>query len=291
MNKQPFPAKYILAFASAFLLLFVGAACLPVFTTPVPSPLIQTVVVTREVTQEVTRIVEVPVTVTPTPMPLNTDTPAPTPTNTAAPTSAIPPTITLTPVPPAVSVLVHTQCLYGPDPVYLNKYELLKGSHQWVIGRNQDSRWLVVQGADHKDPCWVKAELVNVDSGIISDTMVAEVVLSPYSTLYTPPQAVSANRVGNDVTIFWLPVPMTEEDYHGYLIEAWVCQGGKLVFVPKSYVTSFDKNDSMLAVKVTDEPGCLEPSSARIYTVENHGYSTRKNIPWPAAAPTPTPTP
>jgi hypothetical protein len=291
MKKQPFPPKYYQTFGIAFLLLFAGVSCLPVFRTPASAPIIQTVVVTREVTQEVTRIVEVPVTVTPTATPVNTDTPAPTPTNTALPTSAFPPTVTVTPVPPAVTVLVHTLCLYGPDPVYLSKYELLADSHQWVIGRNQDSTWLYVQGPDHKNPCWVKAELVNVDSGNINDILVTEPVLSPYSTLYTPPQAVSANRVGNEVTIFWLPVPMTEADYHGYLIEAWVCQGGQLVFVPKSYSTSFDKNDAMLAVKITDEPGCLEPSSARIYTVENHGYSNWKTFPWPAPTATLTPAP
>ena len=84
---------------------------------------------------------------------------------------------------------------------------------------------------------------------------------------------------------------MTEQDYNGYLIEAWVCQGGQLVFVPMNYVTSFDKNSSMMAVKVTDEPGCLEPSSARIYTVVTNGYSTWKTVPWSSwLAPSPTPT-
>ena len=290
MKKQAYFAKYYKVVVGALLLLFAGVSCLPFAATPTPTPIIQMVEVTREVVREVTRIVEVPVTVTPSPIPVDTDTPAPTQT----PTAAASPTITLTPVPPVVTILVHTQCLYGPDPAYLNKYELLAASQQVVIGRNQDSSWLYVQGSDHKNPCWVKVELVKVKSGSLDATLVTEPELSPYSTLYSSPPAVSTNRTGNAVTIFWLPVPMTEEDYHGYLIEAWVCQGGKQVFVPKSYITSFDKNDSMLAVKVTDEPGCLEPSRARIYTVNNQGYSSWKNVPWPAwptFSPAQTPTP
>jgi hypothetical protein len=169
-------------------------------------------------------------------------------------------------------------------------YDILANSPQIAIGRNQDTSWLYVQGSDHKNPCWVKAALVKMDTGSYTDPPVTNTVLSPYTTLYPPPPAVSANRVGDDVTIFWLPVPMTEQDYNGYLIEAWVCQGGQLVFVPKSYVTSFDKNSTMMAVKVTDEPGCSEPSSARIYTTITNGYSPSKNVPWPSwVSPSPTP--
>jgi len=288
MNIRPVPAKYYQGFVIAFLLVFAGVSCLPVFATPAPNPTAQPVLVVREVTREVTRIVKVPVTVTPSPTPIDTDTPVPTPTKTATPTSAFSPTITPTPAPPAVTVLIHTQCLYGPDSVYLSKYELQADSQQVAFGRNQDSTWLLVEGADHKNPCWVKAELVKVNTGSLTDPPVTEPVLSPYSSLYPAPPAVSANRIANEVTVFWMPVPMGEADYHGYLIEAWVCQGGKQVFVPKSYVTSFDKNDSMLALKITDEPGCLEPSSARIYTVNSQGYSPWKQVPW-AAFPTPTP--
>ncbi len=285
MRKFPFPQKYQKIFIIAFLLILVGVSCLPVAPAPAPTPIIQTVIVTQEVTQEVTRIVEVPVTVTPTPTPVDTDTSTPTP------TSADTPTITPTPEPAVVTVLIHTQCLFGPDPAYISRYDVLAASQQTVIGTNQDGSWLFVQGTDQKYPCWVKTGLVKVDSGRLIDAPVTSPILSPYITLYTPPQAVSANRTGNDVTIFWLPVAMTEADYNGYLIEAWVCQGGQLVLVPKSYVPSFNKNTSMMAVKVTDQAGCLEPSSAHIYSVVTNGYSTWKDVvPWPAW-PTPSPTP
>jgi hypothetical protein len=194
-------------------------------------------------------------------------------------------------VPPVVAILVHTACLYGPDPVYLSRYDILANSVQWVIGRNQDGTWVLVSGTDHKNPCWVKTGIVKVTNGSLNKVPLTETVLSPYSTLYTPPQAVSTYRASQDVTIFWQPIPMTEADYHGYLIEAWVCQAGKLVFTPLIYETSFDQNSSMLAIKVTDQTGCLEPSSARIYTVDNQGYSTWKQVPWPAwSTPSPAPT-
>ena len=121
----------------------------------------------------------------------------------------------------------------------------------------------------------------------------------PYSVLYLPPVAVSANRVGNEVTIFWQPVWETEDDYEGYLVEAWVCQGGKQVFQPVGYITTYNdnqkaiQNKSLIAVKVIDEPGCDVPSRARLYTVEKHGYTNYRMVPWPGfeatAAPTATP--
>jgi hypothetical protein len=153
-----------------------------------------------------------------------------------------------------------------------------------VIGRTQDGLWLEVQGADHKYPCWVKAGIVKLVSGSLNAQLVTDPVLSPYSTLYPPP-VVSPNRVGNEVTIFWNPVAMTEEDYHGYLIEAWVCQGGKQVFAVQSKITTFD-DTAMKALKFTDEPGCLQPSHASIFTVNNLGYSTPNTVPaWPAPTP------
>lgn len=260
------------------LLVLTGVSCKPATVTPTPTPVIQTVEVTREVTQEGTRIVEVPVTVTPTLTLIYTVTPS------------LTPTITLTPEPPIVSVLVHAQCLYGPGSAYLYKYGLLETSRMEIIGRNLDGSWLYVQGIHGWNPCWVKAELVRVDTGSIAYVPITYAAL-PYSNLYLPPQSVSTNRVGNEVTIFWQPVWMTEDDYRGYLIETWVCQGGQQVFLPIGYVTSYDQNSAMIAVKVTDEPGCLVPSSARIYTAEKHGYTGYRMIPWPAYEPSPTITP
>jgi hypothetical protein len=293
MKKYALARKYYTVFIIAFLLIFAGVSCLPSAATPAATPVVKVVEVNREVTRivirEITRIVQVPVTVMPLPGPLGTDSPAPTHTlNTATlTTGGATPTGNLTPVPAAVTILIHTRCLYGPDSVYLGRYDIQADSPQQVIGRNQDSTWLEIKGSDHKYPCWVKASIAKLNSGNLGAQWVTDPVLSPYSSLYPPPAAVNANRVGNDVTIFWLPVEMAEDDYHGYLVEAWVCQGGKQVFVPQSLVTTFD-DMAMKAVKFTDEPGCQAHSHARISSVNNQGYSTPKAFPW-AAWPTPTP--
>jgi hypothetical protein len=83
------------------------------------------------------------------------------------------------------------------------------------------------------------------------------------------------------VTIYWNAVWMASDDYRGYLIEAWVCQGGTQVFLPIGYAPKYAENTGLLGVTVTDEPGCIAPSSARIYTAEKHGYSNWRKIDWP----------
>ncbi len=285
MPMNPFSRKYFKFFAIAFLLVLAGVSCQG--SSPAATP-VQTVVVLQQVvTKIVTQIVYVPVTVTPTQTPYLSNTPAATATLTPAATIT-PPTATITPRPPSVTVLVNTRCLFGPDPAYIGRYNILANSTQIAIGRNPDTSWLLVQGADHKYPCWVKAGLVKLVTGNFTDPPVITPDLTPYTNLYPAP-VVSAARTGNDVTIFWLPVPMTEQDYNGYLIEAWVCQSGQQVFVPMSYVTSYDKNSKMMAMKVTDESGCSAPSTARIYSVTTNAYSSPRSVPvWPAVV-TPTP--
>jgi hypothetical protein len=297
MQTKPFSQKYFKVFIVAFSLVLIGVSCLPV--APASTPIPTVVVLQQIITKVVTQIVYVPVTVTPTPTLYITDTPGPTdtatPPDTDTPTAVTtPPTATITPQPPTVSLLVRTECLFGPDPVYIGKYDILANSTQVAIGRNTDTSWLYVQGSDHANPCWVKAALVKLVTGNFTDPPVITPLLTPYTTLYPPPPAVSTTRTGNNVTIFWLPVDMPQDVYNGYLIEAWVCQGGQLVFVPNNYIPTFADNaakvaqkNAVMAIIVTDEPGCSAPSSARIYTSITTAYSSPKNVPWPAA-PTPT---
>ena len=230
MQTKSFSRKYYQGFCHCIFTHFDRSF---LFTGSVPAATpIQTVVVPQEVmTQVVTQIVYVPVTVTPTPTPYITDTPHA--------TLPLPPTAVTTPPDrhndPAAA---HRNCA-GPHPMSVRSrsrlYQQVRHPGEQPAGcdRTQPGHQLaVVQGSDHKYPCWVKAALVKVDTGSFTDPPVTNPGLTPYTTLYPPPPAVSANRVGDDVTIFWLPVPMTEQDYNGYLIEAWVCQGGQLVFVP-----------------------------------------------------------
>ena len=270
------------------LLIFSAVACATASITPTPE--IRRVEVTRVETRlatvEVTRVVEVPITDTPTPMPTFTPTPVETPTRTRIPSPT--PTLEL----PRVSILETSACMYGPGSEYLFKYGLNATVWMRVLGRNEDGSWLLIRATNDPDSnaCWIKATLVKFLAGKIKNVPVFWIGL-PYSTLYLPPTQVSASRVGNEVTIFFSPVDMTEDDYRGYLVEAWVCQGGKQVLVPIKYETTFDTNSSMIAVKVTDEPGCDVPSRARLYAVEKHGYTNYQMVPWPGFKQTPTPAP
>lgn len=258
---------------------FLLSACASIRTSVPPieiATVIQTIEATHEVTVEVTRVVDVPVTSTSTPTLFQTATPSSTPSRTLFPS------ITPTWNPPKVSILEHSACLYGPGTAYLYKYGLAATVWMRVIGRNSEGTWLFAKAGDDPDwnGCWIQTTKVKFLSGDVSDVPVYWMGL-PGSVLYLPPRDVSTNRVGDEVTIFWQPVWMTEDDYRGYLIEAWVCQGGKQVFIPIKYETSVFDNSTMIAIKVIDEQGCTVPSSARLYTVEKHGYTWYRMIPWP----------
>jgi hypothetical protein len=286
--------------ALLILLAFSAAACAPAVPANTPAPILQMAQVTREITQvvtqevtvEVTQVVEVPVTNTPTPI-LETATPTLTPTRTRIPSA------TPTWSPPRVEVVSapgteKSACWYGPSTGYLYKYGLPDGVWMRVIGRNEEGSWVAVKAGDDPDSnaCWIQTQLVKFLQGTIADVPVLWIAL-PYSVLYKPPTAVSTNRVGDEVTIFWQPIWMTEDDYRGYMVEAWVCQGGRQVFRPIGYVTSYTDNQLMIArkgiiaVKVVDEAGCDMPSRARLYAVEKHGYTNYVMVPWPQATANP----
>jgi len=94
---------------------------------------------------------------------------------------------------------------------------------------------------------------------------------------YGPPRGVTAVRDGAQVTISWNQVKMTRDDDRGYLIEAFVCQDGLYLWWTFSYPDQFKTSYT-----VKDEAGCPEASYGQIYTVEKHGYSKPRDIPWPA---------
>jgi hypothetical protein len=77
---------------------------------------------------------------------------------------------------------------------------------------------------------------------------------------------------------------MTTDDDRGYLIEAWLCLGGQLIFTPLR-TTQYEQT----TIYVQDEAGCSQPSGARLYTAEKHGYTQWVIIPWPSHEATATP--
>jgi len=265
------------------LMVFISSACTNSPSNPDTKPVIQTLQVTQLatilVTQEVTRVVEVPVTTIPTNTLSSTFTPSFSSIISGSPTP--------TPEPLEVTILEHSDCMYGPGLGYLYKYSVFTDTPMEAIGRNMDGSWLYIQNVDGWNPCWIQARLVKFSSGGINGLPFIYSKL-PYSNQYQPPDA-SANREGTEVTISWKAVEMSLDDYRGYLIEAWICQGGAQIFVPMSYVPPLANNIGSLSVKVTDETGCTMPSSARIYTAQKQGYSYWNNVPWPTYQKTATP--
>jgi hypothetical protein len=265
MHSTPY-RRFRQLFSVVILSAFIISACASALpgitgaTVVAPAQMTQDVtrVVTQDVTQEVTLIVTIPVTVTPTSTPLFTFTPS------------YNPTIASGSEPPVVTILGYSDCLYGPASFYLYKTSLQAASQMEVVGRSPDGAWIDVEQVHGWDPCWIPTEKANFNTGSVEAVPVAYPKL-PVSYWYKPP-APTAHRDGSVVTITWKAVGMAEYDYRGYLILAWVCQGGAHIFLPVSIVPPYAENTGTLSAKITDEPGCSQPSSAHIYTAEKRGY-------------------
>ncbi len=223
-----------------------------------------------------------PPTATPLPSatPTDTRTPAPsaTPTETPVPSATLTPTITPTPTFdfPDATVKVQSHCRYGPARAYLHAADLYPGDTGQVWGRSPRSTWLYVRFDKLKYACWVAPSVVEVQGDI--GALVTQETRLPVSVLYGPPQNVRAVRNGDEVTVLWDAVPMTEDDDRGYMLDVYVCQDGAYIWwpvsIPNQYTTQYT---------FTDQAGCPAPSGGRLAAVEKHGYTDWVDIPWPAA--------
>ena len=227
-------------------------------------------------------------TATMTATPTFTPTASDTPTTTLSPTVTLTPTLTETPTrtttpsrtptitpTPIISgrVLVQANCRYGPGSAYIYEWGLFPTNRLTALGRNQDASWIYIDPWNYTDKCWVKADLVEL-SGDVHDLPQIRTLL-PYTEFYYPVRNVGASRIGDgdEVMITWDLIPMSLDDNRGYLIEAWICIDGQLRFTPVQYWAP--------PAIIHDETGCMEPSSARIYTAEKHGYTEWVGIAWP----------
>lgn len=211
-------------------------------------------------------------------VPTLTSSPAASFTPGATATITLTPTITETPLPPeGILKVARAHCRYGPGAAYLHEYGLLEGIPVEILGRTDRGDWLYVLPLYFETGCWIKADLLEISGDIFSVEPYYGTL--PFSDIYPPPYVISVNRSGDEVTVSWSNVRMTEDKYRGYLIEAWLCQDGELVFTPV--------NIDGFRTTFIDEPGCQEESHARIYSAEKHGYSLWRRIPWPAIEPTP----
>jgi len=199
-----------------------------------------------------------------------------TPTSTPSLPPTETPTATITPTYAILrgKVLQQSNCRYGPGAPYLYKYGLYPGSNLEIIGRNELGTWILIQAIGGSNACWVKASLLEIKGDVMS--LELTYTLLPQSPYYGPVPGVAAHRSGDEVTISWIGIqlrPGDDSEQFPYLVEAWVCMDGKIIFTPVgSYAT---------IIKVVDEAGCSEPSHGRVYAVEKHGYTNWVEIPWP----------
>lgn len=249
-----------------FLILFLGTAC-------GPSP-------EQGATLTATAATATAASWTETPVPTMTFTPTKItiPTNTLTPTVTATATITATPTFnfPAVTVNKQAHCRYGPSVAYLHAADLYPGDMGTVRGRYIYSNWLYVKFDKLNYFCWVAPSVVDV-LGDVSTVAYKELNLQSIgSNMYGPPKGVTAVRNENEVLISWEQVNMTEDDDRGYLLELFVCQDTIYKWWTDSYPDQYSTS-----YEVRDEPGCAQPSSGKLYTVEKHGFSEPVEIPWP----------
>ena len=250
-----------------FLLLsFVLSAC-ALATAPAPTAIL-TLTPLPSSTPEPTSTATVTVTATP------TETPTPTPTLTP----------TFTPVPTYVVlrgkvIIAQAVCHHGPGKPYLYEYGVYEGYNMEIISRVVGSNYLEIQAIGGNNPCWVREDYFEI-KGDLKDVkpVHAEDVELPWSPFYGPVAVLSAERVGNEVTVAWSPLVFRAGDDSlqvPYILEAWVCRDGEFIFDPVgSYLTK---------ATIIDEPGCEETSHARVIAAEKHGYTKPVEVPWPPA--------
>lgn len=217
-------------------------------------------------------------TLTLSPTGIPTSTPTPTPTSTA----------TATPVPTyqilrgTVQVEETLSCRYGPGADYLNQDAYINGLPITITGRNDKGDWLYGLGLGYRKPCWVNARFVKLsgDANSLEPVYPDKVALPLYvDPKFPPPTDVEAVRKGDQVSVYWVGYELALGDREGansprYLVEAWTCQGGEIVFTP---VGTFVES-----ALIKDEAGCSEPSHGRLFLVHRDGYVGPVEIPWPA---------
>lgn len=212
--------------------------------------------------------------ITATPAPTLSTTPTFTPTITNTPPPTIAPTTEFNF--PTVTVNKQAHCRYGPSAAYLHAADLYAGDVGSVRGTAFYSKWLYIKFEKLNYFCWVAPSVVDLVGDVSTLKKVEPNLQSIGSNMYGAPTNVQATRNGEEVTITWDQVEMTNDDDRGYFIEAFVCQDTYYIWwtddLPEQDMTSYT---------IKDEEGCATPSYGKLYTVEKHGYSYPVDIPWP----------
>ena len=305
VNVLPWALGGLVALAIAAFLIFRTPAQKPAAPTTAP-----VVVVAASEVQVVASPSSTPTlasTLTQTPSPSATitltSTPSPTGTASATPTYAILSNILVN----DLAKDVHAPCFYGPSNVYLNKGTArIPGNPVDVLGRIETDKGIWVNTkfslprTDASDPCWMDAKYLDItQEQLMSVKPIDPANPNEYklpidylsTTKLTDPVLTKVARTGASLTVTWQffdvgegQYPNHNEAFYRYLIEAWLCRAGKIVFTPSGWGPyGPDVTDGMsVFAKLQDEPGCTEPSHGRLYLAWAHGYAGPTEItPWP----------
>jgi hypothetical protein len=268
---------------------------------------------------------EVNIIVSPSETPTSTSTLTQTASPSAAATLTTAPTLTLTPSPTfaiqskiVVNDLAPAPCFYGPSNVYLNKgTRRIAGNEVDLLGRIETDKGIWVHNrfspprTDASDPCWMDSKYLDItEEQLMSVPPVDPSNPNEYklpidyfsTTILKDPVVTGVNRTGDTVTVSWEffdvgegQYPNHNENFYRYLIEAWLCKDGKIVFSPSGWGPyGPEVTDGVwVTAQLQDESACTEPSHARIYLAWAHGYAGPAEIePWfqsETGLPTPTP--
>ncbi|MEN4013593.1 MAG: hypothetical protein AB1453_08860 [Chloroflexota bacterium] len=214
------------------------------------------------------------VTITPSRTPEPTATPTPTPTPTPTITPAASDTPSPTPLPTYAVLrgkvtIAQAVCHYGPGAPYLYKYGVYAGNTLEIIRRVEGGNYVEIRAIGGSNPCWLRADYMDVrgDLNALQPVHPFDVKL-PISPYYPPLPWAKAARSGDQITVTFSGLALRAGDEQGmapYIVEAWLCQAGRMVFLPVgAYQTE---------VVVTDEAGCGSPSRIRVTAAEKHGYT------------------
>lgn len=269
---------------------------------------------------------EVPVVASPSSTPTVTstltETPSPSPTInvTFTPSPTGTPTATQTPTYAILSKVVVNDvaaCFHGPGNVYLNKgTRRIAGNEVDLLGRIETDKGIWVYSrfslprTDASDPCWMDAKYLDITQAELMSVALFDPTdphkYLPLGVYYPDPSSwpiiQPVIRGGaNTVVVAWSFYDVPEADRENptsarYLIEAWVCKAGEIVFQPIGVFFPTDgPYNPTASINITDETGCSAPSHARLYLSWIDAYAGPVEIsPWPQSEtvlPIPTTTP
>jgi len=191
--------------------------------------------------------------------------------------------------------------------MYLNKgTQRIATNKVDVLGRIETDNGIWVNNkfslprTDASDPCWMNANFLDITEEQLLSVQPIDpnnpaqyrLPIDHQSIEYLQdPVITGVSRTGDRVTVQWEffdvgkgQYPNHDERFPRYLIEAWLCKAGQIVFTPSGWgpYSADVTNGDIVSANLNDEPGCAEPSHARLYLAWVHGYVGPVEIkPWP----------